>query len=100
MPGVAFHTDLKAKPGREEALAEFLAEQRAVVAVEPGNLMWIVLHFYDGRFAIVDAFDVNETRQSHLNGTVMQALKARAGELLETPPVTKLADVIADYTRS
>lgn len=100
MPSTALFTEIKAKPGREEELATFLADQRSLTAVEPGDLIWMVVRF-DGRtFGMLGTFDEPSTREKHLNGNVMNAIRAKVGDLIDGEPVMRLADVVADYTRS
>ena len=100
MPNAALFIELKAKPGREEAVASFLADQRSVVAIESGNLMWVVLRFDTRSFAVLDVFDDTAARRAHFNGNVMKALKERAPDLLDGEPVIRSADVTAGYTRA
>jgi quinol monooxygenase YgiN len=92
----ALFAELKAKPGKEEEVARFLAEAQSLVAAEPGTTAWFAVRFDQHTFAIFDAFEQELGRQAHLNGQVAAALMSRASELLDVTPAIKMADVLAD----
>jgi hypothetical protein len=46
-------------------------------------------------FGIFDAFPDEAGRQAHLTGRVAAALTAKAGDLLDKPPVIEKVDVLA-----
>ncbi len=83
MTQYALYVELKAKPGKEEELASFLRDAKALVADEPSTIAWFAIHFDRQTFAIFDAFDDEPGRDAHLNGRVAEALMARAGDLVE-----------------
>lgn len=86
---------LEAKPGKEDAVAEFLRGGLAIVAEEPATVAWFALRIGPSTFGIFDAFPDEAGRQAHLSGRVAAALMAHAGELLSTPPVIEKVDVLA-----
>ncbi len=92
---VALYVALEAKPGKEEAVAEFLRQGRALVEAEPATTAWFGIRLGPSSFAIFDAFPDDAGRQAHLAGKVAAALMAKAGDLLAQPPSIKKADVLA-----
>ena len=94
----ALYVPLKAKPGKEEAVAEFLRSALPLVNAEPGTISWFAIQEGPSSFAIFDTFDDEAGRDAHLNGKVAAALmeKARAGDLFaKTPEIHKLG-ILAD----
>jgi len=94
----ALYVPLKAKPGKEEAVAEFLRSAVPLVNAEPGTISWFAIQEGPGSFAIFDTFDDEAGRQAHLDGKVAAALMqvAAAGELLAEPPKIHKLDILAD----
>ena len=92
---VALYVSLEAKPGKEEAVAEFLRQGKALVEAEPATIAWFGVRLGPSTFAIFDAFPDDAGRQAHLAGKVAAALMAKAGDLLAQPPSIKMADVLA-----
>lgn len=96
MTKVSLYVELKAKPGKEEAVAAFLASAESLVAAEPGTIAWFAVRFDQSTFAIFDAFENEAGREAHLAGEVAKALMAHADELLAIAPQIRKADVLAD----
>lgn len=96
MTSVALYVELKAKPGREEDVATFLAKARDLVVAETGTVAWFAVRFDKATFAIFDAFKDEAGRAAHLNGAVAAALMANAAELLASPPDIRQPSVLAD----
>jgi quinol monooxygenase YgiN len=92
---VALYVALEAKPGKEEAVAEFLRQGKALVEAEPATIAWFGIRLGPSTFAIFDAFPDETGRQAHLAGKVAAALMAKAADLLAQPPSIKMADVLA-----
>jgi quinol monooxygenase YgiN len=92
---VALYVALEAKPGKEEAVAEFLREGKALAEAEPKTIAWFGIRLGPSTFAIFDAFPDEAGRQAHLAGKVAAALMAKAGDLLAKPPSIQKADVLA-----
>jgi quinol monooxygenase YgiN len=98
MTKYALYVPLKAKPGKEEAVAEFLRSALPLVNAEAGTITWFAIKEGPSSFAIFDTFNDEAGRDAHLNGKVAAALmeKARAGELFaENPQIFKL-EILAD----
>ena len=96
MTAVSLYVELKAKPGKEEEVAAFLAGAQSLVAAEAGTIAWFAVRYDKDTFAIFDAFDNEAGREAHLTGQVAAALMAHAGELLAAAPQIRKADVLAD----
>jgi quinol monooxygenase YgiN len=92
---VALYVSLEAKPGKEDAVAEFLRQGKALVEGEPATIAWFGVRLGPSTFAIFDAFPDEAGRQAHLAGKVAAALMAKAGDLLAQPPSIQKADVLA-----
>jgi quinol monooxygenase YgiN len=90
----ALFARLEARPGQEDAVAEFLAAGLAMANQEYTTPLWFALRLSPHTFAIFDAFADEAGRQAHLQGPVAQALMARAGELLAVPPTIEPMDVL------
>jgi quinol monooxygenase YgiN len=96
MTKFALYVELKAKPGKEEDVASFLAGAQGLVEAEPDTVAWFAVRFDKDTFAIFDAFDSEAGRDAHLNGRVAAALMAGAEELLAVPPQIRQPAVLAD----
>ena len=92
---VALWVLLEAKPGKEEAVADFLRQGKALVEAEPATIAWFGVRLGPSTFAIFDAFPNEAGRQAHLSGKVAAALMEKAGDLLAQPPSIQKADVLA-----
>jgi len=86
---------LEAKPGKGDAVEDFLVWARLLVEKEPGTKPWLAVRFDASTFGIIDAFPDDEARQTHLAGPVGQELKEKA-ELFASPPQIVKLDVLAD----
>jgi quinol monooxygenase YgiN len=98
MTKFALYVPLKAKPGKEKDVADFLRSAVPLVNAEPGTISWYAIQEGPSSFAIFDTFDNEAGRDAHLNGKVAAALmeKIKAGDLFdETPEIYKLG-IIAD----
>lgn len=95
----ALFVGLEAKPGKEQAVAEFLAAGLSMANEEATTPIWFALQLSPTTFGIFDAFASEHDRQAHLNGPIAQALMARAGELLAANPTIESIDVLAVKNR-
>ena len=101
MSKLALYVPLKAKAGKEQAVADFLRSALPLVEAEPGTRTWYAIEESPGSFAIFDTFDDEAARDAHLQGKVAAALMqaAKAGELFaQAPEIFKLR-IIADKRR-
>jgi quinol monooxygenase YgiN len=95
MVTVALLVRLEAKPGKEEALADFLRGGLAIVQEEPATIAWFAIQMGPSTFGIFDAFPDDAGRQAHLAGRVAAALMAQAPDLLAQAPAIEPVDVLA-----
>ncbi len=94
---------MKAKPGKEQGVKDFLLGGLSIVNQEPQTISWFVFQIDSKTFGIYDTFEVEKGRQAHLTGEVAKALLANAGDLLEGfNPSTdiKAIDVLASNHKS
>jgi quinol monooxygenase YgiN len=95
MVKVALYVRLEAKPGKEQAVADFLRGGLAIVQEEPATTTWYALQMGPSTFGIFDTFPDDAGRQAHLSGRVAAALMANAPDLLSEPPSIQKVDVLA-----
>lgn len=86
---------LEAKPGKEEALAEFLKSALPLAQAEGGTNLWFALKLGPKTFGIFDTFADDNGRQAHLNGEIAKALFAKADELLAQAPSIEMVEILA-----
>jgi quinol monooxygenase YgiN len=96
MVHVALLVRLEAKPGKEEAVAEFLRSALPLVQAEPATTAWFAIRMGPSTFGIFDAFPDESGRQAHLSGKVAEALMAKAPELFSQPPNIEKLEVLAN----
>lgn len=92
---VALSVILKAKPGKEKDVADFLRSARSVVEQEQGTRAWFALQYDESTFGVFDVFPDDDARQTHLSGGVGQALAAQGAELFSVEPNIQHIDVLA-----
>ncbi|MEV4416895.1 antibiotic biosynthesis monooxygenase [Catellatospora sp. NPDC049609] len=90
---LGFLVEMEAKPGREDEVAAFLKEAKALVDAEPGTVTWFACQIGPTSFRIFDTFADEDDRQFHLAGKVRQGLDARA-DLFATPPRINPIDLL------
>ena len=95
MVNVALLVRLEAKPGKEEAVAEFLRSALPLAQAEPKTTTWFAIRMGPSTFGIFDAFPDDTGRQAHLTGPIAAALNAKASELFSLPPKIEQVDVLA-----
>ena len=86
---------LDAKPGKEDELAAFLENGRALAVAEKQTVTWYAFRLSESRFGIFDTFESEDGRQAHLDGEVVKALGAAAEDLLAGAPDILTTDIIA-----
>ena len=85
---------LEAKPGKENEVADFLQQGLQLANQEATTPLWFALRLGPTTFAIFDAFENEDGRQTHLNGPIAKALMDNASRLLATPPVIERVEVL------
>lgn len=73
---------MKAKPGKEQDVRDFLLGGLPLVNSEPDTESWYAFQIDESTFGIFDTFNKEDGRQAHLTGEVAKALLANAGDLL------------------
>jgi len=86
---------LKARPGKEADVEQFLASAGPLVEAEVGTVDWYAFKTASDAFGIFDTFNDETGRQAHINGEVAKALFARAEDLFAEPPRIQMADILA-----
>ncbi|MEP6768570.1 MAG: antibiotic biosynthesis monooxygenase [Acidobacteriota bacterium] len=86
---------LKAKPGKEKDVADFLKGGLPIVEAEPATASWYAIQIGPSAFGIFDTFADDAGRDAHLSGKVAAALMAKAPDLLSEPPKIEKIDVLA-----
>ena len=86
---------LEAKPGKESAVADFLAGALPLANAEAGTTAWFALKFGPSTFGVFDAFADESGRNAHLSGPIAAALMANAGALLSEAPKIEKIDLLA-----
>ena len=86
---------LKAKPGKEDDVEEFLKSAVPLANQEEATTVWFALRLGPSTFGIFDAFTDETGRAAHLFGPIASALIAKWQELLSEPPIIEKVDVLA-----
>ena len=84
---------LEAKPGKEQAVADFLADGLDLTNQETTTPIWFALRLSPTTFGVFDAFASEEDRQAHLGGSMAKALMSRVDEMLARPRSVELLDI-------
>ncbi len=95
MNNVGLLVRLEAKPGQEQAVADFLRSGLPLAQAEPATITWYGIQLGPSTFGIFDTFPDDAGRQAHLNGPIAAALMANAADLLATDPIIEMVDVLA-----
>ena len=86
---------LKAKPGKEKEVEDFLKSALPLAEAEPGTNRWYAVKLGPDRFGIFDTFEDEKGRDAHLSGEIAKALMAKADELLAEPPSIEKLELLA-----
>jgi quinol monooxygenase YgiN len=90
----ALFARLEAKPGKEEAVAQFLQAGLQMANQEATTPIWFALRLSPSTFGVFDAFRDEQGVQNHLTGPIAQALMSQAAELFSQPPSIERIDVL------
>lgn len=86
---------LEAKPGKEQAVADFLKAGLPLAQDEPATTTWYGIQIGPSTFGIFDTFPDDAGREAHLNGPIAAALMANAADLLASDPVIEPITILA-----
>lgn len=95
MVSLSVYVHMKAKPGKEKEVEEFLKGGLAIVEREPGTIAWFAIKEGPGSYGIFDVFENEAGREAHLTGQVAKALFAKAPDLFSEAPQVRKPDVLA-----
>ena len=95
MEKFALLATLKAKPGQENTVEEFLKSAQPLAQAEPGTVRWYAFKTAPDTFGIFDTFADEVARDAHLTGEIAQALMANADTLLAVPPKIEKLEILA-----
>jgi len=65
---------LKAKPGKEQEVENFITGALPLAIDEPDTTTWYAIKIDSSTFGIFDSFPHEEGRQAHLTGKIASAL--------------------------
>jgi quinol monooxygenase YgiN len=86
---------LEAKPGKEDALGDFLKAGRDLALAEEGTITWYAFRIDETHYGIFDTFEDGAGLQAHLDGEIPKALAQVGPDLLASDPEIGPVDVIA-----
>jgi quinol monooxygenase YgiN len=95
MPKLAIWAEVEAKPGKEQAVAEFLKSAQALAEKEQGTITWYAVKLGGAKFGIFDTFADEKGREAHLNGEIAKALFGKAQELFVKEPQVHKLEILA-----
>ena len=80
---IANFITLKAKPGQEENLANFLSGGAdAVASSEPQTMSWYSVRINESTFGTIDFFTDQSGQDAHVSGQVATSLKVNADQMI------------------
>lgn len=91
---LAFLARFEAKPGKEQAVAEFLQMALDMAKKESTTINWYAIRLSPTTFGVFDTFNDENGRERHLSGPIGQALMAKAPELFSSPPSIEPVEVL------
>ena len=86
---------VEAKPGKEEAVEQFLKSALPLAQDEKDTVSWYAIKIGPSTFGIFDTFNEESGREAHLKGKIAAALMQHANELLSKPPVIEKVELLA-----
>ena len=86
---------VEAKPGKEDAVENFLKSALPLAEEEKDTIEWFALKIGPSTFGIFDTFNGESGREANLSGKIAAALMEHADELLSKPPVIEKVELLA-----
>jgi quinol monooxygenase YgiN len=90
MEKLALFARLEALQGKDQEVEKLLRSALSLVNEERGTTTWYAFRMGPTTFGIFDAFADEAARQEHLQGKVVEALKANASLFAHAPQIDKL----------
>jgi quinol monooxygenase YgiN len=85
---------LKAIPGKEEAVEDFLKQGAVMANDEPKTVTWYGVKIAPGMYGVFDTFDDEAGREAHLSGDIAKALMANAASLFSNEIRIEKMDIL------
>ena len=95
MPKQAIWVMLKAKPGKEQEVEDFLKAGASMSQNEPGTVTWYGVKMAPGLYGVFDTFHDEQGRDAHMNGDIAKALMAKAPELFSNQLQIEKMEIMA-----
>ncbi|WP_432411238.1 putative quinol monooxygenase [Rasiella sp. SM2506] len=95
MKNLGLLATLKAKPGKENEVQEFIKGAVELARKEDKTLTWYSFKIDSNTFGIFDTFETEAGRDAHLHGDIAKALMANADRLLSVPPDIKKIEILS-----
>lgn len=96
MDKLSIWAEIKAKPGKEQQVEEFLKSALPLAEAETGTTTWYALKLSPNTFGIFDTFADEEGRKAHLSGEIAKALFSEETKaMLDGEPVIKQSEILA-----
>ena len=95
MDNLAIWGYMEAKPGKEQAVEEFLKSALPLAQAEPGTTTWYALKIGPSQYGIFDTFSDDKGREAHLSGEIAKALMAKAEDLFVKAPQIEKVTILA-----
>ena len=95
MKNLGLLATLKAKPGKEMEVSNFIKEAVNLARKEEKTITWYSFKIDDSTFGIFDTFENESGREAHLNGDIASALMEKASELLVEDPDIKKIEILS-----
>ncbi len=95
MSKLAIWAEVEAKPGKEQAVADFLKSAQRLAEKEQGTITWYAVKLGGAKFGIFDTFADEKGREAHLNGEIAKALFGKAQELFVKEPQVHKLEILA-----
>lgn len=86
---------LKAKPGKEMEVSNFIKEAVNLARKEEKTISWYSFKIDESTFGLFDTFEAESGREAHLNGPIASALMEKASDLLSEDPDIKKIDILS-----
>lgn len=86
---------VKAKPGKESEVENFIKGALPLAEAEKKTITWYSIKISDSEFGIFDSFESEEGRDAHLNGEIAKALMENASKLLSEDPKIEKVDILS-----
>ena len=86
---------LKAKPGKEQEVEEFLKTGATMSQDEPQTVTWYGVKVAPGVYGVFDTFNDEQGRETHMNGEIAKALMAKAPDLFSNQLQIEKMEILA-----